>query len=76
MLIVELCVRISNMNCMNNDLNFLGGYLNFSRAIENSIWISRRAIVEKKVNAQTYVNILEKFIRCRCFETGYDYRDI
>jgi len=31
------------------------GYLNFSRAIENYIWIAWRAIVEKKFKAQTDV---------------------
>jgi len=29
------------------------GYLNFSRAIENYIWIARWVIVEKKINTQT-----------------------
>jgi len=39
--------RISIKNCMNYDHNKILGYLNFSLAIENYIWIARRAIVEK-----------------------------
>jgi len=39
--------HIYNMNYMNYDHKMFLGYLNFSQAIENSIWIAQRDIVEK-----------------------------
>ena len=39
--------RISIKNCMNYYHNKNVGYVNFRRAIENYIWVARRAIVEK-----------------------------
>jgi len=41
------------------------GYLNLSQAIENTIWIARRAKVEKIINAQTdshYVTIIKCYM--------------
>jgi len=39
------------------------GYLNFSRAIENYIWIAPRAIVAKIITAQTECNINKSVVQ-------------
>ena len=45
---------------MNYDHNQFLGYLNFSRAIENSFWIAQKAIVEK-ILTRSLGSVLENY---------------